>query len=131
MKHKTEILVRHYECDAYGHVNNANYLNYLEHGRSEFLKKIGLNYKAFTDLGFGIYVVKVSINYRNPALPDDLLEIYTKPLSKKRATGSFFQEIKRGNTLICDAEIKWASVGADGKLMALPSEFDLEGLKPI
>lgn len=128
MGFKTEITVRHYECDLYGHVNNANYLNYLEHARGEFLKDINFDYNGFVKAGFGIYVVKVEISYKSAAFPDDLLEIYTESNNRKRATGTFHQIIKRGDTLICEANVTWASIGQNGKLQAIPQEWNVSGL---
>ncbi len=84
MEHKTDIIVRHYECDAYGHVNNANYLNYLEHARGEFLKQIGFDYKGYMAAGFGLLVVKISINYKLPALPEEVLTIESKTIKRRR-----------------------------------------------
>ena len=46
MKHTTEITVRSYECDSYNHVNNAVYLNYLEHARMDFLHAANFDYKG-------------------------------------------------------------------------------------
>jgi len=40
-----EFIVRDYECDMEGIVNNSVYLNYLEHARHEFIKSIGLDFK--------------------------------------------------------------------------------------
>ena len=37
MKVTSDLIVRTYECDSYGHVNNAVYVNYLEYGRMQFL----------------------------------------------------------------------------------------------
>ncbi len=128
MEHKTEITVRHYECDAYGHVNNANYLNYLEHARSEYLRSIGFNYKGFMAEGYGLYVAKVTIKYNNPALPEEILDIFTKPIKRKRASGIFLQQVKRGETLLCEAEVTWASIGQDGKMCVIPKKWDVDGL---
>lgn len=128
MDFKTEIIVRHYECDAYGHVNNANYLNYLEHARGEFLKHIGFDYKGFMADGYGIYVAKVNITYKIPALPDDCLEIYTKSGERKRASGVFLQQIKKDGIVICEAEVTWASIGKDGRMCPIPEEWDVPGL---
>ncbi|QEN05129.1 acyl-CoA thioesterase [Thiospirochaeta perfilievii] len=128
MIYKTEIKVRHYECDAYGHVNNANYLNYLEHARSEFLKQIGFDYASFVAEGYGVYVVKISISYKSSALPEDALDIFTKVTERKKASGVFYQEIKRGETLICVAEVTWASIGKSGRMAPIPKEWDVPGL---
>ena len=40
--HRTSITVRGYELDSYGHVNNAVYLQYLEHARWVFMKDQGM-----------------------------------------------------------------------------------------
>ncbi len=130
MTNKTKITVRHYECDAYGHVNNANYLNYLEHARLEFLTSIGFDYKNYVTAGYGVYVVKITISYKSSALPEENLDIYTKAIKRKKASGIFYQEIKRGETLICEAEVTWASIGQDGKMSAIPEEWDVPGLYP-
>ena len=37
MAHESTLTTRSYECDSYGHVNNAVYLNYLEFARIRFL----------------------------------------------------------------------------------------------
>lgn len=131
MIYKTGITVRHYECDAYGHVNNANYLNYLEHARSDYLKQIGFNYNSFVDEGYGIYVAKISISYKNSALPEDELEVFTRVTKRKRASGVFVQQIKRGDLLICEAEVTWASIGRDGKVCAIPDKWNVPGLNPV
>lgn len=129
MDFKTEIVVRHYECDAYGHVNNANYLNYLEYARGEFLKHINFDYNGFMKAGYGIYIVKVEISYKSSAYPDDVLDIYTENIKRKKATGVFYQQVKKEDTLICEAYVTWASIGKNGKLQAIPEEWDVQGLK--
>ena len=44
MTHECELEARSYECDAYGHVNNAVYLNYLEVARHEFMRHAGIRF---------------------------------------------------------------------------------------
>lgn len=127
MGFKTEITVRHYECDLYGHVNNANYLNYLEHARCEYLKHIKFDYNGFVKAGFGIYIAKVEITYKNPAFPDDILEIFTESINKRKASGTFHQVVKRGETHICEANVTWASVDNNGKIQAVPNEWKVPG----
>ena len=62
MENECTLTVRTYECDAYGHVNNAVYLNYLELGRHSFLKEAGFDYAAIVAAGYGLYVVRVEID---------------------------------------------------------------------
>ncbi len=49
--HRTDLTVRSYECDSYGHVNNAVYLNYLEVARHELLAALGMDYAALRAAG--------------------------------------------------------------------------------
>jgi acyl-CoA thioester hydrolase len=61
-----EFLVRDYECDLQGIVNNANYQNYLEHARHEFLVSRGLSFAALHDEGTDLIVTRVAIDYKYP-----------------------------------------------------------------
>lgn len=51
MIHQFTLKVRSYELDGNNHVNNANYLNYLEAARISFFEDIGINYKYFLKKG--------------------------------------------------------------------------------
>ena len=59
-----ELKVRDYECDMQGIVNNAVYLNYLEHARHEFLLSRGASFSDLTNRGVIIVVAKAEIDYR-------------------------------------------------------------------
>ena len=56
--------MRTYECDSYGHANNAVYLNYLEYARMEALNRKGLSLKKMKQMGFLIVVRRIEIDYR-------------------------------------------------------------------
>jgi acyl-CoA thioester hydrolase len=133
MQTECTIRVNTYECDPYGHVNNATYLNYLEHARYEFLRDIGFDYKDFVEKGFAVYIAKITIEYKASAWPDDEIIIRTRPLKKGAVSGVLSQELRRvsDNTWIAQAQVTWACVNAHtGKPCRLPQGFDLEGLKP-
>lgn len=59
-----ELAVRDYECDMQGHVNNAVYLNYLEHCRHEYLKEFGLNFAEQVGRGINLVVIRAEIDYK-------------------------------------------------------------------
>lgn len=68
------LLVRPYHCDAYGHVNNARYLEIFEEGRWNLLGSEELDaYLANNNMG--MVVVELHIQYKKPALPGQWLNI--------------------------------------------------------
>lgn len=72
----TNINVRGYHIDLYGHVNNARYLEFLEEARWELLDKT-VDRDKWHRQGIGLSVVNININYRRPAGMGDRLEIKT------------------------------------------------------
>jgi acyl-CoA thioester hydrolase len=130
MIHECHLTVRTYECDSYGHVNNANYLHYLEFGRYEFLRAIGFDYPNAVKAGYGIYIARVEIDYKKPAITDDELVIQSWPVKTGAVSGVIAQKIKRGEDTIVDAKVTWAFVNSSGNPAKIPPEYDLPGLKP-
>lgn len=124
------LTVRTYECDSYGHVNNANYLNYLEYARYELLRDAGFDYPAMIEAGYGIYVARVEIDYKKPALADDELVIKSWPAKKGAVSGIIAQEIWRGDDLLAQAKVTWAFVDSNGQPTKLPLRWDMPGLRP-
>jgi len=132
MKNTAELIVRSYECDSYGHVNNANYLNYLEYGRMEYLHAIGFDYNGLVKAGFYLYVTHIDIYYKASAFLDDKLFIEVAPTVLKTVQGTFHQKIyKEDGTVCAEADVSWASVNStNGRPSKIPAEFMVEGLKP-
>ncbi|MDR3355909.1 MAG: acyl-CoA thioesterase [Spirochaetaceae bacterium] len=125
-----KIRVRTYECDSYGHVNNANYLNYLEYARFEFLRDIRFDYQGMLKAGYGVYVARIEINYKRPAVMDDEILIQTWPVKKGAVSGVLAQKITRGLDIIAEAKVTWAFVDEKGVPSKLPPEFDTPLLAP-
>ena len=124
------LTVRTYECDSNNHVNNANYLNYLEYARYEFLKAAGFDYTAAIKAGYGVYVARIEIDYKKPALADEVLTIKSWPIKKGAVSGVIAQEILRGEDIIVQAKVTWAFVDSKGQPVKIPAEWDRAGLKP-
>lgn len=55
--------VRDYEVDSEGIVNNACYLNYLEHTRHEFCQGAGLSFRSMRERGMSPVVRHVAVDY--------------------------------------------------------------------
>ena len=80
----TQIKVRGYHEDRFGHVNNARYLEFLEDARWEHLEERGLTADFFKAQGIFPVVVRISISYRRPASCGDVLDISVKVQSASR-----------------------------------------------
>ena len=73
---KTILTARGYELDSFGHVNNAVYLNYLEHARWVLFGNLNL-IGVFDKMELLLVVVEVNIRYQREILLHDELEIRT------------------------------------------------------
>ena len=128
---KCSLTVRTYECDSYGHVNNANYLNYLEYARYEYLRDIGFDYKEAVNKGYGVFIARIEIDYKKPAIIDDVLIIKSWPVKKGAVSGTIAQEICCKEEILAKAKVTWAFVDAKtGSPVKIPKEWDLPGLSP-
>src|SRR5574337_297229 len=69
--------VRSYECDAYGHVNNANYLRYMQEAAFDASAAVGYDVKRYEELGQYWLVRETEIEYFKPLKYGDEFEIKT------------------------------------------------------
>ncbi|MFK7812292.1 MAG: acyl-CoA thioesterase [Maribacter sp.] len=69
--------VRYAETDQMGVVYHGNYAQYMEMGRVEWLRTMGISYKNMEENGIMLPVISLSINYKKPALYDDLITVRT------------------------------------------------------
>ena len=90
---KTEIRVRYGETDQMGVVYYGNYAQYLEQGRTEWLRELGFSYKWMEANNVQLPVVHFSIDYKLPAFYDDLLTIETKLTKMPTVKIEFYYEI--------------------------------------
>jgi len=128
MKQAISLTVRPYECDSYGHVNHAVYINFLEYARVQFLRAAGYDYSGLLAAGFFTYVSRVEILYRAPAFSDDELTIESEPAKMRRVSGMMHQVIRRGETVIAEANVHWCVVNGEGRPSRPPEAYDLRRL---
>ena len=115
--------VRDYECDAQGHVNNANYQHYLEVTRHEFLEEHGLNFFFFYKQGIDAVVARVDIRYKTPLIGMDEF-VCTIALERTGIKYVFHQEIVRlSDGKVCAKGKVEVVCLIDGKL-SKPEIFD-------
>jgi thioesterase-3 len=125
MATSTEIKIRGYHLDFYGHVNNARYLEFLEEGRWSMFENY-VDLKKWQQQGRAFFVVNINISYRKPVSLGDVLEVRSFVSAIGERSGVIHQEVytKGTQTLMADADITFviADIGS-GK--ALPLTGDL------
>ena len=93
---ETKMLVRDYECDIEGIVNNAQYIHYCEHTRHLFLKECGLSFAEMHSKGVDAVVARMQLQYKVPLRPDD--EFLSRlRLEKEGIKYVFYQDIFRAS----------------------------------
>ncbi|GAB6180497.1 YbgC/FadM family acyl-CoA thioesterase [Desulfotomaculum defluvii] len=120
-----EIRVYYEDTDAGGIVYYSNYLKYFERGRTEYLRERGFSVAELARRGFVFPVVHLEINYRSPALHDDLLRVETSVLHIGKSSFTLEQKVIRviDGKLLVDGKVKLACVGPEMKLKRLPEEI--------
>ena len=121
----TRLKVRHYEVDAYGHVNHANYVHYFEVGRIEALEAIGLALPEMQRQGYHIVAVEVAVKFHSPAQPGETLEIVTHVREIRAARSIWAQEIREvaSGRMVATAEVVGAFTNTAGRPLRIPEGF--------
>jgi len=73
-----QLRVRYQETDQMGVVYHANYLNWFEIGRTEWIRNLGLPYTKLEEAGMLLPVTDIQLKYIQPARYDDLVEIQVR-----------------------------------------------------
>lgn len=77
MVNVSELRVRYAETDQMGYVYYANYLVWMEIGRTNLLRDMGLEYKTLEAEGIMLPVVKAFAKYLSPAFYDEIIQIHS------------------------------------------------------
>src|SRR5262245_27051858 len=120
--------VRVYYEDTYvgGIVYHANYLSFMERGRTNYLRLLGIDRAALSEEAqapdAGFVVRSMQIEFIKPARMDDLLEVLTEPKETKGASVRLHQRIMRGQELLIDAQVRLAFI-AGGRVRPIPKSL--------
>ena len=115
--------VRDYELDQFGVVNNAVYLNYLEHARFKALAEAGFSWDVLAEKQWSIFVVHIEVDYLSEATRGDRLLIRTWADSFRRTSMILAQEIVRADepeTVVTRSRVTAVWIGPNHKPMRVP-----------
>jgi acyl-CoA thioester hydrolase len=127
-RHHMQVRVYYEDTDFSGIVYHANYLRFMERGRTNHLRLMGADQHAlFTEEererpGFAFVVRSMQLDFLKPARMDDLLDVVTWPVTVKGASIILAQEVRRGSDVLVKAQVRVAFI-SEGRAQPIPKSL--------
>jgi len=119
--HHLPIRVYYEDTDFSGVVYHASYLRFMERGRTELIRDLGIDQRELFDAGqpLAFAVRSMRIDFLKPAVMDDLLTIETSPSDMKGASMTVDQRVLRGEEPLVVAQVRIVCIGG-GRARRIP-----------
>ena len=116
--------VRYAETDQMGMAYYANYLIWMEVGRSDLCRQCGFSYRDLEreEQAF-LTVAEATCRYLSPARYDDEIVVETELSRAKSRVVEFTYLIKRGDTLLAEGKTIHVVIGPDGRPRSMPERY--------
>ena len=120
-----KIRVYYEDTDCGNVVYYANYLKYMERGRTEYMRQRGIDLERFHEKGFLFVVTESHVKYRQPAKYNDLLEVESRIAETTSVTITFETDIyNQKNELLVTGSVRLACISAEtNKACKAPKEL--------
>ena len=124
-RHHMQIRVYYEDTDFSGIVYHANYLRFMERGRTNHLRLLGAGHRSLFEEaqqeapGFAFVVRSMVIDFFKPARMDDVLTLTSYPEVVKGASLTMNQKVARGEELLVEAHVRVAFV-CGGRARPIP-----------
>jgi acyl-CoA thioester hydrolase len=123
--HVLPVRVYYEDTDFSGVVYHASYLRFLERGRTDFLRLLGIGHAAMAAGAFGsaraFAVRTMTLDFRRPATIDDVLEVTTRRADVSGARIVLDQAIARDGVALVTATVTVAVIDGEGRPCRLPA----------
>lgn len=125
-EHVLPVRVYYEDTDFTGVVYHATYLRYLERGRTEFLRAVGVHHSDLLAAGdpTAFVVTGMTLRWLKPARVDDALTVHTAYDVARGPRVSVSQSIRRGPDLLLEAVADVACITPDGRAKRPPRALD-------
>ncbi len=112
-----------YECDIYGHLNNANYLHLYEEARAEALEEMDMSVENLSEEGIHVYLSEIKLTFKIGLPVGEKVIIDTRMIKATRATSIWKQEIFNNSSELCNTAIVRGVFIKDGKPFRISKEL--------
>jgi acyl-CoA thioester hydrolase len=118
-EHRLPIRIYYEDTDFTGLVYHASYLRFMERGRSDFIRLLGIDQGELFEQtakeapGFHFVVRSMKLDFLKPARVDEVIEVVTKPGEVGGASIILKQSIVRGGETLVAADVRIAFVAGE------------------
>jgi acyl-CoA thioester hydrolase len=124
-RHVLPVRVYYEDTDFSGVVYHASYLRFMERGRTDYLRLLGVDHRGLFEEtekeapGFHFVVRSMRLEFLRPARMDDVLAVTTEPEEVKGASITLMQNVTRGGETLVEAHVRVAFVSG-GRAQRIP-----------
>ena len=126
-RHILPVRIYFEDTDFSGVVYHGSYVRFLERGRTEFIRMLGIGHDALDKgehsgdgEGLAFTVRRMALEFNRPARIDDIVEVVTYPGSVGGARIVLKQAIRRGSEILVTADVTVALINREGQPRRLP-----------
>ncbi|MGQ9927458.1 MAG: acyl-CoA thioesterase [Chloroflexaceae bacterium] len=120
MEHRVGYKVYYEDTDSLGVVYYANYLKYLERGRTEYVGSRGRPIQEWNRDGYYFVVYEVQMRFRRSASLGDVVEVVSTFQRTSAYRGRFSQRIECRGEVLVEAEVDVVCVDPQQQLREFP-----------
>lgn len=127
LERHSEIKVRGYHTDFYGHVNNARYLEFFEEGRWALLES-QVDLRKWVAKGLTFMVVNINVNYKRAVGVGETLVVSARlqEIGSRSAVLSQLITLKGSEVVAADALVTFVVIGKEGRALAMEGDLRSE-----
>lgn len=126
LTHIRNFRVRHYECDAYGHLNKVNYLRFMQETAFDASANAGYGQENYEAMGRFWLIRETEIEYLRPVQYNDVVEVKTWVVDFRRARSRRAYEFRLGGSgvMVAKASTDWVFLDmARARPVSIPKEI--------
>lgn len=122
--------MRYAETDQMGVVYYGNYPQYLEQGRTEWLREMGFSYRWMEENGILLPVTELNIQYKAPARYDDVISITTSLKKIPTFKIEFIYQIhNQEGVLLIDASTSLVFINSETNKLIKAPDYLIEAIE--
>ena len=114
-EHQLPVRIYYEDTDFSGIVYHANYLRYLERGRSDFFRLVGISHTELAEQDTAFAIIHMTLDFKRSARIDDALVVRTTYDRVKGARLYVTQRITRGDDVVLEAKGEAVCISLSGR----------------